>query len=62
MAVREEPSRAAGVGRLGTAAAWISAVGCLPYLFLKVGWTLDMPVGISDRSLLHSSGWWLRTR
>lgn len=57
MAVSAEPYRAAGVGRLGTAAAWISAVGCLPYVFLKVVWTLDMPVGISDRSLLHRSGW-----
>jgi hypothetical protein len=57
MAVSEEPSRAEGVGRLGTAAAWISAVGCLPYLVLKVVWTFDMPIGITDRSLLHSSGW-----
>jgi len=48
---------AAGVGRLGTAAAWISAVCCLPYLFLKVVWTLDIPVGITDRSVLDSSGW-----
>jgi hypothetical protein len=46
-----------GVGRLGTAAAWISAVCCLPYLFLKVVWTLDIPVGITDRSVLDSSGW-----
>jgi hypothetical protein len=30
------PDRAAGVGRLGTAAAWISAVCCLPYLVLRV--------------------------
>src|SRR3954447_5895297 len=45
----------AGVGRLGTAAAWISAVACLPYLFLKVVWTLDMPIGVTDRSQLHSS-------
>jgi hypothetical protein len=51
------PQRAAGVGRLGTAAAWISAVACLPYLFLKVVWTLDMPVGLTDRSQLHSNGW-----
>lgn len=55
--MNEQPYRAVGVGRLGTAAAWISAVGCLPYLFLKVVWTLDMPVGISDRSLLDSNGW-----
>lgn len=47
----------AGVGRLGTAAAWISAVCCLPYLFLKVVWTLDVPVGITDRSVLDDDGW-----
>jgi hypothetical protein len=51
------PDRAAGVGRLGTAAAWISADCCLPYLALKVVWTLDLPVGISDRSVLDSGGW-----
>src|SRR5687767_8561600 len=48
---------ASGVGRLGTAAAWISAAACLPYLFLKLVWTLDMPVGVTDRSQLHSSEW-----
>lgn len=47
----------AQVGRLGTAAAWISAVCCLPYLLLKVAWILDIPVGISDRSVLNSNGW-----
>ena len=47
----------AGVGRLGRAAAWISAVCCLPYLFLKVVWALDLPVGIADRSVLDSNGW-----
>jgi hypothetical protein len=47
----------AGVGRLGTAAAWVSAAACLPYLFLKVVWALDQPVGITDRSQLHSSEW-----
>ena len=51
------PSRAAGVGRLGTAAAWISAICCLPYLVLKVAWTAGLPVGITDRSVLHSHGW-----
>ncbi len=51
------PDRGAGVGRLGTAAAWISAACALPYLILKVVWTLGMPVGIADRSVLHSSGW-----
>jgi hypothetical protein len=45
------------VGRLGSAAAWISAVCCLPYLVLKVAWTADVPLGISDRSVLHGSGW-----
>ena len=49
--------RAAGVGRLGTAAAWISAVCCLPYLVLKVVWTAGVPVGITDRSVLGSRGW-----
>lgn len=49
---------AAGVGRLGTVAAWVSAAACLPYLFLKVVWTLDMPVGLTDRSVLDSS-WWV---
>ena len=55
-------SPAAGVGRLGTTAAWISAAACLPYLFLKVVWTLDVPVGVTDRSQLHSSDWWPGTR
>jgi hypothetical protein len=45
------------VGRLGTAAAWISAVCCLPYLALKVAWALGVPVGITDRSLLDSNDW-----
>jgi len=49
--------RASGVGRLGTAAAWTSAACCLPYLVLKVAWTAGMPVGITDRSVLHSKGW-----
>lgn len=51
------PGGVAGVGRLGTAAAWIAAICCLPYLFLKLVWTLDIPVGITDRSVLHESGW-----
>ncbi len=51
------PDRAAGVGRLGTAAAWISAVCCLPYLVLKVVWTVGIPVGVTDRSVLHGHGW-----
>jgi hypothetical protein len=48
---------AAGVGRLGTAAVWISAACCLPYLGLKVLWTVGIPVGIADRSVLDDSGW-----
>jgi hypothetical protein len=51
------PHRVSGAGRLGTAAAWISAVGCLPYLVLKVVWTIGMPVGITDPSELETSGW-----
>jgi hypothetical protein len=51
------PDRAAGVGRLGTAAAWISAACCVPYLVLKVVWTAGLPVGITDRSVLHGHGW-----
>ena len=51
------PSRAAGIGRLGKAAAWISAICCLPYLVLKVVWTAGTPVGITDRSVLHIHGW-----
>ena len=46
-----------GAGRLGTAAAWISAVCCLPYLVLKVVWTFDVPLGIDDRSVLDESAW-----
>jgi len=53
----EVPDRAAGVGRLGTVAAWISAACCLPYLVLKVVWTVGLPVGITDRSVLHGHGW-----
>lgn len=46
----------AGVGRLGTAAAWFAAVCCLPHLSLKIAWALDVPVGITDRSVLDDSG------
>ncbi len=53
----EVPDRAAGVGRLGTVAAWISAICCLPYLVLKVVWTAGLPVGITDRSVLGIHGW-----
>ena len=48
---------ARGFSRLGTAAAWISAVACLPYLILKVAWSVGVPVGIADRSLLDDPGW-----
>lgn len=48
---------AAGVGRLGTAAAWVCALSCLPYLVLKALWTVGLPVGISDESVLEGSGW-----
>jgi hypothetical protein len=51
------PSARGAIGRLGTAAAWISAACCLPYLFLKVVWTLGMPIGINDRSMLDDGGW-----
>ncbi|HEU0040854.1 MAG TPA: hypothetical protein VFQ15_00755 [Jiangellaceae bacterium] len=57
MAEAEVPDRSAGVGRLGMAAAWISAVCCLPYLVLKVLWTLGVPVGVTDRSVLDSNDW-----
>jgi hypothetical protein len=49
--------RAPGVGRLGTAAVWIAAVCCLPYLAFKVAWTVGIPVGITDRSVLDDGGW-----
>jgi hypothetical protein len=32
-------------------------VCCLPYLVLKVLWTVGLPVGITDRSVLHGYGW-----
>ena len=57
MAEAKVSKPAAGVGRLGKAAAWIAAVSCLPYLFLKVLWTLDLPVGLTDRLVLDSNGW-----
>jgi hypothetical protein len=53
----EVSDRARGVGRLGTAAAWISAICCLPYLVLKVLWTFSTPVGLTDRSVLDSNAW-----
>lgn len=54
---RSRRDHAGGVGRVGRAAAWISAVCCLPYLSLKVLWTFDVAVGIEDRSVLDSSDW-----
>lgn len=51
---RSQPRR---VSRAGTVAAWVAAVACLPYLIFKVLWTVDIPVGISDLSVLDSGGW-----
>jgi hypothetical protein len=51
------PYRTPRVGRLGTAAVWIAAVCCLPYLVFKAAWTVGIPVGIADRSVLDDSGW-----
>lgn len=53
----EAPYRAPGVARLGTTAVWIAAVCCLPYLTFKVLWTLGLPVGITDPSVLDDGGW-----
>jgi hypothetical protein len=57
MADTKVSDRGGGVGRLGRAAAWISAVCCLPYLVLKVFWTVGVPLGLSDRSVLDDNGW-----
>jgi hypothetical protein len=35
----------------------IAAICCLPYLVLKVFWKVDIPVGITDRSVLDSNDW-----
>lgn len=48
--------RPAGMGRVGIAAAWASAVCCLPYLFIKVIWAVGVPVGITDTSMLDEPG------
>lgn len=45
------------VRRLGTAAAWVAAVSCLPYLIIKLLWTFDISLGITDQSVLDSPGW-----
>lgn len=50
-------NRARGAGRLPAAVAWLATVSCLPYLTLKVLWTVGMPAGISDRSLVDETGW-----
>lgn len=57
MSAAKVPDRTAGIGRLGTAAAWVAAICCLPYLILKAVWTVGAPVGITDRSMLDSNGW-----
>jgi hypothetical protein len=51
------PCWSAGIGRLGRAAAWISAICALPYLVLKVLWTFDVPVGVTDRSVFDRNEW-----
>lgn len=45
------------MGRLGVAAAWLSAGCALPYLFIKVAWAVGVPVGVTDRGLLNDPGW-----
>jgi hypothetical protein len=57
MTVTNVRHRAAGIGRLGTSAAWLSGLCCLPYLVLKVLWTLGVPVGITDPAVLESDAW-----
>ncbi|MDI6909823.1 hypothetical protein [Nocardioides sp.] len=52
-----ELPRVPGVTRVGTAAAWVSGISCLPYLALKVLWTVGVPLGISDESVLGDIGW-----
>jgi hypothetical protein len=51
------PEQTWKAGRLGSAAAWLSAVCCIPYFVLKVLWTIDIPLGITDESLFDDSGW-----
>src|SRR6476646_442352 len=46
-----------GVGRVGITAAWVAAICCLPYLVLKVAWTLGASLGLKDASVRHSSDW-----
>ncbi len=57
MTVTDVRHRAAGIGRLGTSAAWLSGLCCLPYLILKVLWSLGVPVGITDPAVLESDAW-----
>lgn len=42
---------------LVTAAVWLSVVCCFPYLFFKVVWTVGIPVGVTDTSVLDSGEW-----
>lgn len=53
----ELPREVPGVTRVGTAAAWVSGISCLPYLVLKVLWTVGVPLGISDESVLGDIDW-----
>lgn len=53
----ELPRKAPGVTRVGTAAAWVSGISCLPYLALKVLWTVGVPLGIADESVLGDIDW-----
>jgi hypothetical protein len=46
-----------GVTRVGTVAAWVSGISCAPYLVLKVLWTVGVPLGISDESVLGDTDW-----
>jgi hypothetical protein len=57
MVAAKAPDHTWEVGRLGRAAAWISAIGAVPYLVLKLLWTFDVPLGIADRSVLDSGDW-----
>lgn len=50
-------SRARGARGLVTTAVWVSVVCCFPYLFFKVVWTVGIPVGVTDASVLDSGEW-----
>ena len=49
------PQVAVGAGRLGTAAGGSRPSAACPTCFLKVVWTFDMPVGVTDRSVLEDA-------